>query len=157
MAGDVKVTVEGADAIDARLTAYGTMLRDFAPFLRLELAQLRAGTKQRFDTQGGDVGGWKPLSPAYAAWKARRYPGMPILVATGELRHSLVDEGGFGAIEEVSSMGLTYGTQVPYARYHQFGTGRMPARPVLAMDEAARQGMGERLTMYMKRAVEGAS
>lgn len=156
MAADVEVTVTGTPEIMARLSAYGSLLKDFAPFLRSEAGQLRLAVKGRFDTQGGDVGGWKPLSSKYAAWKAKRYPGQPILVATGELRQSLVNEGGFGAIEVVSAFELRFGTEVKHAKYHQFGTGKMPARRILAMDEAARQGMAERLRSYMIKTV-GAS
>lgn len=41
----------------------------------------------------GRGGTWKPLSPSYAEWKARRYPGMPILQASGAMKESLVGMG----------------------------------------------------------------
>lgn len=153
---DPTVTVEYSAGFDARLRAYGTMLRDFAPFLKDELIQLRAATRTRFDTQGGDVGGWKPLNERYAAWKATRYPGQPILVASGEMRHGLVEEGD-GSIGLVDSFTLKYGTTVEHARFHQYGTSRMPARRVLNMDDAQRKALGERLRAYMVRTVQGAS
>lgn len=34
--------------------------------------------------------GWPPLTPEYAARKARRFGGRPMLVATGDLRNSVV-------------------------------------------------------------------
>lgn len=46
----------------------------------------------------------------------------PILVSTGTLRKSFFATGGAVA------------TSVAYAKYHEFGTSRMPARPVMPFD-----------------------
>ncbi|WP_102158678.1 phage virion morphogenesis protein [Zhihengliuella halotolerans] len=85
----------------------------------------------QFETQGRRLGNskWAPLSPKYAAQKARAFPGMPLLVATGDLRKSLAFRP-FG-IDEITSKGMTLGTAVPYASYHQRGTPRMPQRKLV--------------------------
>lgn len=46
-------------------------------------------TASRF-VPAGAPGGAALLSPRYAKWKAKRYPGRPILTATGQLRDSLI-------------------------------------------------------------------
>jgi phage gpG-like protein len=96
-----------------------------------------AETKQ-FETEGDyGSGGWAALSPKYAAWKAKHYPGKPILEATGALRGSLTSRP-FG-VEEVSATRAVFGTDIEYAAYHQTGTEKMPARPPMQLPEAERQ------------------
>ena len=63
---------------------------------------------------------WKKLSPDYKAWKDKKYPGQPILRATGRMQDTakiLPWQQGF-KVESTS-----------YGAYNQFGTSRMPARP----------------------------
>ena len=63
---------------------------------------------------------WQRLTAKYAAWKSKRYPGEPILRATGKMQDSakILPKGkGF----EVKS--------TRYGGYHQFGTSKMAARP----------------------------
>lgn len=82
---------------------------------------------------------WVPLSPQYAAWKQKHFPGLPILVRSGEMRDSLASTGagmGPGAIREIHARDAWFGTSVRYARFHQTGTRRMPRRkPVQLADE----------------------
>jgi hypothetical protein len=70
--------------------------------------------------------GWAPLTPAYAAWKAKHRPGKPMLVARGELKAAVVDiphkivAGGDQAI-------IVF--EVPeYGLYHHEGAGYLPKR-----------------------------
>ena len=74
---------------------------------------------------------WPALSPAYAEWKERRFPGQPIGQLTGRLKASLT--GGEGGVWDVGPRSLRYSSRVPYFRYQQLGTSRMPARPPLVM------------------------
>lgn len=53
---------------------------------------------ERLNTAGGDLSGeWAshPLTPAYAAQKARRYPGKPMGQATGALLRDVRSAGAF--------------------------------------------------------------
>ena len=86
---------------------------------------LQQVTDRRFQ-QGGP--GWAPLSPAYAAWKAQNYGGRPILVRTGEMR------GGMGNVRRISEKSLEWGTNVPYAVFHQRGTRKMPQRRIIHLE-----------------------
>ncbi|MFB3921597.1 MAG: phage virion morphogenesis protein [Terriglobia bacterium] len=56
----------------------------------------------------------------------------PLLVRTGALRDSLTRTGA-GHIEEMDEGSLILGTRVPYAMFHQLGTRRMPARPIIVL------------------------
>lgn len=75
-----------------------------------------------------------PLSSRYAKWKARRYPNAPILTRSGRLRASLASATN-DSIADATQDALTYGTRVPYAVYHQFGTRKMPKRPPLKLSK----------------------
>lgn len=112
--------------------------RDMRPLWNTFVPVLRMMEQEHFDSEGGGgrAGAWAPLSPAYARWKAGRYPGRPILVAEGTLRSSLVDEGATGQIVRAAADSLVFGTSDPTAIYHQMGTSRMPKRPPLDIGPA---------------------
>jgi len=97
--------------------------------------------------KGGSWGKWEPLDKAYAARKRAAGFGSKILVRTGDLRDSLTQRGHSEAVFNPSKRWLTMGTTVPYAGYHQTGTGRsggrsgstitrMPAREPIRISEA---------------------
>ncbi|MDM7461678.1 MAG: phage virion morphogenesis protein [bacterium] len=75
-----------------------------------------------------------PLSPRYARYKAKRYPGAPILTRSGRLRASLASITS-DSIADASPDALVYGTRTPYALYHQYGTRKMPKRPPLKLSK----------------------
>lgn len=112
----------------------GDELGDFGKYLWPRLTPLLEETIARqFDSEGdGPSGHWAPLSAQYAAWKQKKYPGAPILVATGALREGLTSSGSPFAKRVPNGDEYVYGTTgVTYASYHQVGTGKMQARQPL--------------------------
>ena len=98
-------------------------------FLRLE--------RRQFGSEGeAGSGGWAPLSPAYGAWKAVRYPDSPLLQKSGALVNSLTWAGAPGQVRDITPFSVTLGTSVPYARLHQDGTPTMPQRRPIELTEA---------------------
>lgn len=94
--------------------------------------------RRQFATEGKHgSGGWAPLSPKYAAWKARHYPGKPILQREGDLVRSLTRRP-FG-IERIEPQQAWLGSDVPYGAYHQNGAGRLPRRRPIELTEAERR------------------
>jgi phage gpG-like protein len=93
--------------------------------------QVKTVNKRQFDEQGtAETGGrWAPLSPRYARFKARVRPGRPLLVFDGDLRREMTVPGK--GVYEIRNGGMTVGTDLPHATYHQNGTPNMPARPLL--------------------------
>ena len=63
---------------------------------------------------------WASLSRSYRENKQKRYPGQPILRATGKMQDN--------AKVQPKGQGFQVKTE-KYGRYHQFGTAKMPARP----------------------------
>lgn len=112
-------------------------LRDFGKhvFPRLVPA-FEAAMGRQFDSRGGgQTGAWESLSDAYAAWKAKHYPGQPLLERTGALRAALTESNTPHSYREWTARDFAFGTAgLEYASFHQFGTGKMPARPPFDFD-----------------------
>lgn len=103
--------------------------RDFRPVFRWAKRELQKMNRDNFTTQGLPVGGWSPLNADYAAWKSTNFPGRPIMQATGRLRDSLVRLDG--PANQIDLTKAQFGTDVEYARFHQYGTTRMPKRQIV--------------------------
>jgi hypothetical protein len=118
-----RMEVAGFEPVRVSLQRFGQRIRDFRPFWIEYFAPAYSRLLQRnFETEGEMVGGWAPLSPAYAAWKAAHYPGKTILRRTDALFRSLNFERGQpgpGGIFIAEARSLVVGTSVPYAQYHQ--------------------------------------
>lgn len=81
--------------------------------------------------KAGQAGGYARLSEGYEAWKSRVRPGKKILVFDGDLVESFTNPNSSNFDVNVKDRGkrLVMLTEIPYAKYHQKGTPRMPARP----------------------------
>ena len=82
-----------------------------------------------FASNGLQVGGWAPLDAEYSSWKAVRFPGAPPLVRSGRLFRSLAAQNT--ATFRATRMEFEFGTSVPYAKFHQYGTEKMPKRQIV--------------------------
>jgi len=92
--------------------------------------KMREFTKINFITQGR--GSWRPLSPKYAARKGSR--GAGVLRSTDKLFRSVTQRGGQNISKlRRQSFGMEYifGTKDKKAKFHQFGTRKMPQRKVI--------------------------
>jgi len=86
--------------------------------------------------------GWAPLAPATVEDRERHgFPGEhPILERTGALKRSLTVKGALGNVYEVGRDYMKVGSELEtpsgwnLAILHQFGTDRMPARPIIGLD-----------------------
>lgn len=105
-----------------------------------------AATSLRFGMAVSPTGElWAELAPE----TIRRKGSDRILVDTGALRASLVEIGGVNNISVVADRGSIYGTSDPKAIWHQFGTRRMPARPMVGTTEAAVDTLAERIADFV--------
>jgi hypothetical protein len=86
--------------------------------------------QQNFASEGRFVGGWRALSPKYAAWKLKHYGPRNILVRTGRMQRSLRMGAGENIFRAFKTR-VEMGSSVDYMPYHQRGTRRMPRRQVL--------------------------
>lgn len=138
------ITVEGEKVIDRTLARYIDNMTDATPAFEAIGDQFAQAETAIFLQQGP---GWAPLSPKYAAYKARYFPGMPILIRTGKLQQSLTSRP-FGH-EQIRAQSGEYGTSVNYAKYHQHGTSKMPQRRPVNVPEATRKAMAKTMQRYL--------
>lgn len=82
---------------------------------------------------------WSSLSPNYAKWKAKKYPGKSMLIAKGTLFKSLTQPGSDGNVQILEPRKFNYGTFVPYASVHQSGYKTIPQRQFLGVTREQRK------------------
>jgi hypothetical protein len=114
----------------------------------------------------GEAGGrWTPLAggdttpPTSTVAERERlgYGGAhPILWRTGALGHALAERGAAGNVFEVGPDRLTVGASLFYALFHQEGTSKMPARPIVGLSRTRREGIVKRLGEYVRKTVVAA-
>lgn len=123
------------------------------PFDRETAHQVRdayiARVENAFRTRGASVGGWRPLSPEYAGWKRNRYPGRPLLIASGEMQQAVTRTNNSQFVFDRKPSRVTLGSNSPLAGYHQAGTDRMPSRPLFVNDRSWGKEVGEIVRDYL--------
>lgn len=128
----------GEDTIDRRLERFELGAQNAAPAFDKMGNSLVLAEQKQFKSEGGyGSAGWAPLSAAYAARKRREVGNKPILVYSGTLKKGLTHRPF--PVEAVEAQFAVFGTDLDYALYHQHGTPRMPARPVISLPESVRQ------------------
>lgn len=105
----------------------------------LEIARDQYKNQQAVFLKG--EGRYAPLSPAYRAFKIKKFGSPRILFLTGALQKSLLSNTGQGAVFKISERSLSFGTAVKrrgfsYPLALQEGTRKMPARPFWFIDAA---------------------
>lgn len=124
--------------LDRTLERFEWGAQDASPAFEAIGDSLARAERNQFRTEGiYGSGGWDPLSPAYAAWKAKNYPGRPILQLSGDLMESLTVRP-FG-IDVVEAQFAVFGSGVEYGAFHQRGTDLMPRRRPVELPETLRR------------------
>lgn len=141
----------GTDIVKQQFATYGADVSDLTPAWTQIADDVQADFALNMATEGGlFAGGWAPLKPNTIADRVRKgYGAGPILWRTGELAHSLSGDSGY-AVKEVRPDGVTVGTSLPYAGYHQTGTKKMPMRRVVGLSWARRSLVVRRLADYIR-------
>ena len=125
MALDASLTSADLPRMQGRMARWARDVEDLTPFWRDVMAPLYLGDIQaNFDQQGALVGGWAPLNPGYAKWKAERWGShLGILELSLALRGSLQWLGskhggdiGPAGLMQLSPTSMTVGTSLPYAK-----------------------------------------
>lgn len=130
--GQAGVVIEapGAAQLARRLQRWGTAIEDARPAFEKMLPYLNRGEAEVFDSSGAAIGHRWP-----AAAQPERKTDPRMLVATGQLSRSLEAQTG-ESVRTTTATELRFGTRVPYGRFHETGTSRMPARPFMQMPDA---------------------
>jgi hypothetical protein len=127
MSDSFVIRLTGDEEYDRKLQRLQLFLQDLRSFWPLLVPVFIGWTGAQFGSEGGWGGQqWAPLSPAYALWKARHYPGRSILIRQGALRRAASEPR-----REATPRTLTLWIDDEKAGYHQAGTEHMPARPLI--------------------------
>lgn len=145
----LRLEVEGEVQIDRTLLRFEEALEDLRPVWEVLADRFAAGERRQFASEGAyGSGGWAPLSPRYAAWKAKHYPGKPILRRTDELYNSLTRRP-FG-IEVLTDKSITVGSGLDRGRYHQAGGPHLPQRRPVELPESERREWVRRVQRFVQ-------
>lgn len=126
----ISIKIKGIEEVEAKLIAMQLRSTNFSPVFAKAKLELSAASASNFSLGGLPSGGWSPLSPQYAAWKLTRFPGAPPLVRSGRLAASL-SGGTADSIFSVTPTKMQIGTRLEYAKFHQYGTTKMPKRKIV--------------------------
>lgn len=114
-------------------------------------------TRRLFDSEGssGKSGAWAPLSLPYVEQKQRRWGFTKILVASGALYTSLTSQAGDAVVQEYPQE-LVIGTSLLYAKFHQTGTDRMPARRPIDLTDEDEKSIVDPLKQKIRQLIQNA-
>ena len=145
----INIKASGVSKLKQKLQLQADKLSNLQPFWQLVGMYVQKQTiKERFDKeQAPDGTKWKPLSPARIKQRLKRHKTgkMKILQDVGELRRSIQYEAGANYVR--------IGSNLKYARTHQFGRGNIPARPFLGVTVSERKHINNMFREYLKRHV----
>lgn len=130
---------DNSETVGKSLAAFQDALGESEPALKQIADDFREVIARQFSSEGRAGGTpWPPRAGAVPRGHPSpqgRHGGLPLLVRTGALRDSFLRQGAAGHVEEIFDQTLTLGSRVPYAIFHQTGTRRMPARPIIVLKE----------------------
>lgn len=168
---ELNFTVDGEDVVEREFVTFGREVSDLSEAWEGIAGDLRFDDEVNFDTEGdlfqradwSDADGvkrsdrgWDLLADRTVAERRRLGygPEHPILERSGTLRESLTEHDAIGAVEIVEPMGLTFGTAIPYAKYHQqpngSGSGRIPRRAILGLTQQRKAGVVRRVAAAVR-------
>ena len=143
----IQTQIQGLAKLQKKLQDKTDQIQNLQPFWENVGMYVQKQTiKERFDKEQSPEGTkWKPLAPATIKHRLRRNKtgNIRILADTGELRRSV----RYMAL----SNGVMIGSNLKYARVHQFGGRHIPKRPYLGVTLAEQKYITQMLSMYIRR------
>lgn len=129
----VKIKDVDTSRLTKRFLVMQRRASDFRPVFRWVQQALQDAHRMNFATNGLTGGApWAPHDPEYAAWRLENgYGGKGMLVRDGTLKFSLTNMNSARGVSDIGRRTATFGTRVPFAKYHQTGTRFMPQRKII--------------------------
>lgn len=140
---EFRFEVQGEVQIAERFEGMIRRVEDCTPALEQIATHFYTHMEQAFDTGGSATRAtWAPLAERYARWKAKHYPGLPVLTRKGALRRSLSSASAPGSLRRITPDSLEIGTTlaVPSGRWnlgglHQEGLPPVPQRKIINLPD----------------------
>ena len=125
---NMSIGITGVAAAQAALQALAAHIINPAEFLQdVAVPYLRKDIRKAFQSRGYRT--WAPLAQSTIRQKTRKgFPATP-LVRTGRYQRATESLKGLRVRRNV----LELDSPIPYAQYLEYGTRRMPARPVFSL------------------------
>lgn len=140
-------TTHDIDQVNNYVDEMRDRVEDFKPVFEEMKDYLSNAWQRNFETNGSSVGGWAPLDPEYGSWKSVHFPGAPPMIRSGELFRSL---GSLrGRENEINERSAQFGTNIEYAKFHQYGTSKMPKREIIFEPDDFARKWGNALATYV--------
>ena len=131
----INVQVQGLERLKKKIEDKTRNLSNLQPFWQSVGEYMKTRTiKECFD---------KEQSPDGEKWKPIKHRQGKILQDTGELKKSIQ--------YEADNSSVTVGSKLIYARAHQFGRGKIPARPFLGVTEDDKKHIAQMIKIFLKR------
>lgn len=143
----VYVKIYGEDKVQDYMDAIEKRANNLKPVFHWAKRELEKANAENFLSNGLPVGGWKPLSPAYGAWKANRFPGRPTMIRSGNLFRSLTNINANDT--EINDTTASFSSSIEYAKFHQYGTSKMPARKVIYEPVGFARKLGQQVAEHV--------
>lgn len=90
--------------------------------------------------------------PSGKKWDKRTQPyPWPLMIRTGKLMESLTSL--FGPPNRIGLTTATFGTDVEYAKFHQYGTTKMPARKILFEPRGFSRDLADKAAQYITEGI----
>lgn len=146
----ITVTIDD-EGMRAALSRLAGLLGDMTPVMTEIGETLRDEALDAFRQQAAPTGAaWAPLAASTLTRRRGGGAGARILQDTGVLRNSITTQ-------LLSSHAVAVGTRMEYAKFHQFGTRKMPARPMLGLSAEGRREVETTLSRALASALGGAA
>ncbi len=147
----ISIQVEGLSRVQHKLKVAADKLNNMRQFwASVGMYVQRQTIRERFNKeQTPESKKWKPLAESTIRRRKKRHKrgNMKILQDTGELRRSIAYEANDDSVR--------VGSKLKYARTHQFGRGKIPARPFLGVTESEKKHITSMFGQYIKRHILG--
>ena len=112
-----KVEVFGVKELQVKINTMGKSVKNLSSPLKQAESLLNESYQKNYPSKGATLN--QPWPP-----RKRSYP-WPILVKSGRMKGAYTSK--------ITSKDLTIQNQSPYAKYHQFGTTKLPVRSIIGI------------------------
>lgn len=135
----LEIECDAASAI-ARMEAMAARTLNFKPIFYYAQVELQKANAENFGAGG--------LPAANGPWAPRVRPApWPLMIRTGKLMSSLTSL--FGPPNNIGLTEAEFGTRVEYAKFHQYGTSKMPKRQIVFEPAGFSRDLASRAAKYV--------
>lgn len=142
----IKFTAEvsGQQVLSRAFNRLESIPKDLSGIFKDVEKEFHAIEAENFQSENakGASGRWKPISKKTEEIKIRKRGTFALLAGTlidSEALYKSLTGKSNHTVSIINKQGAAFGTNLPYAKLHQTGTKRMPARPPIDLSDAQKR------------------